>query len=261
MSTIPKSLPKILIVQTGTVGPLAEAHGDYPAWFRRSLEADAQTTPVLLAHEGERLDANALFSHGASGILVTGSPLSMTQPAPWMEDLAGELHRAGKRGVPVLGICFGHQLLAHGAGTPVVKNPRGREIGTVEVQLTEDGARDPLFAWTRTGGADPSWARDCEHGRIAVQATHVDAVSSLPEGAVLLASNESTPMQALRYSETVASTQFHPEIDPAALRALIASRTAPMASEGLDAAALARGVRETQSGLVLRAFVEQVRRA
>ena len=129
--------PRLLIVQTGTT----TLHGDYPAWFEKAL---GFAMPVVRAHQGEKLDPQR---HRPEGIIVTGSPLSVTERAPWMLRLGDDLLRIGARGVPVLGVCFGHQLLARAAGGDVVLNPRGREIGTVRVQLTPAGRRDPLFAW------------------------------------------------------------------------------------------------------------------
>src|SRR5438067_4761308 len=216
--------PRLLLVQTGTT-PL---HGDYPAWFEKAL---GFSMPVVRAHQGEKLDAER---HRPHGIIVTGSPLSVTEKAPWMLRLGDDLLRIGARGVPVLGVCFGHQLLARAAGGDVVENPRGREIGTVRVQLTEAGCKDELFAWV--SGAE-----------IEVQATHVDAVDPLPPGATVLASNENTAAQAYRLSETIAAVQFHPELWGAAMRDLIHSRREKLAAEVLDAAALAAQVREVQA--------------
>jgi len=156
--------------------------------------------------------------------------------------------RAGARGIPVLGVCFGHQLLARAAGGDVVENPRGREIGTVRVQLTEPGRKDVLFAWA--SGAE-----------IEVQATHVDAVDPLPPGATVLASNENTAGQAYRLSETIAAVQFHPELWGAAMRDLILSRRERLAAEGLDPGALAGQVREVEASAILRAFAGQAQRA
>jgi GMP synthase (glutamine-hydrolysing) len=244
--------PRLLIVQTGTVAePLRAEHGDYPSWFARSLDGLARTT-TLAAHQGQRLSAAAVDHAGTAGIIVTGSPLSATagERQTWMDDLGHTLHDLGARGVPVLGVCFGHQLLCRAAGGDVVKNPRGREIGTVEVQLTEAGLRDPLF----------SWARPEPRGRIEVQATHVDAVDPLPFGATVLASNENTPFQAVRFSETVASVQFHPELRPEALQALIASRAERMRAEGMDPEAIAAKVHKAAGREILAAFAEQCRR-
>ena len=228
--------PRLLIVQTGTTA----LHGDYPAWFERAL---GFAMPVVRAHQGEKLDAER---HRPEGIIVTGSPLSVTEKAPWMLRLGDDLLRIGARGVPVLGVCFGHQLLARAAGGGVVQNPRGREIGTVRVQLTEAGQRDPLFAW--------AGAREIE-----VQATHMDAVDPLPPGATLLASNENSAAQAFRLSETVAGVQFHPELWAEAMRDVIESRRDKLQAEGMDAKALAAQVREVRAGEVLRAFAEQAR--
>src|SRR5436853_3449445 len=166
----PLSTARLLIVQTGST----HLHGDYPRWFQRALGFEM---PVLRAHAGESLGP-ALDRVRPQGIIVTGSPLSVVEQTPWMERLGEDLLRAGERGTPVLGVCFGHQLLARAAGGAVVQNPRGREIGTVRVQLTEAGRKDVLFA---------SWA---DRPEIEVQATHLDAVDPLPPGARVLASNE-----------------------------------------------------------------------
>jgi GMP synthase (glutamine-hydrolysing) len=248
MSTEPR-VPRILIVQTGTAGDLVAEHGDYPDWFRGALGGSEEELPVLrVAPEvgGERFNREALFRTKARGILVTGSPASVTDKAPWMDDLAGELLRAGEMGTPVLGICFGHQLLGRAAGGEVQLNPRGREIGTVSVQLTPAGRKDPLFSWA-------------EGSQIEVQATHLDAVVPLPPRAVLLGSNENCASQAMRFSETVAGVQFHPELAPQALRALIRSRATKMRAEGLNPEQAEAAVHETGSAQILRAFADQVR--
>jgi len=231
----------ILIVQTGTAAPeLVRDHGDYPAWFQQSL---GEKYTVIRAHEGEKMPSGT-----PQGIIVTGSPLSVTEKAPWMLELGDALLRAGERGAQVLGVCFGQQLLAKAAGGDVILNPRGREIGTVSVQLTEAGRRDPLFSWA-------------QGGEIEVQATHVDAVDPLPPDATLLASNENCAAQAYRLSPTVAGVQFHPEVPPAALRDLILSRADKIRSEGRDPKQLADQVRDTQSHRLLEAFVRLASRA
>src|SRR5512141_322188 len=188
------STPRLLVVQTGTT----HLHGDYPRWFERAL---GTALPVLRAHEGEKL-ATAMDRVRPRGIIVTGSPLSVMEEAPWMLQLGADLLDVGARGTPVLGVCFGHQLLGRAAGGGVVLNPRGREIGTVQVRLTGAGRSDPLFA---------SWA---DSNLVEVQATQLDAVDPLPPSATLLAANENCAAQAFRLSETVAGVQFHPELWP-----------------------------------------------
>ena len=238
------SIPRLVVVQTGSAArKIARAHGDYPQWFNRALGAEL---PVVRVHGGERFELPV----GTRGVLVSGSPLSLTSPEPWMEEVAEELLRIGERGTPVLGVCFGHQMLGRAAGSKVVRNPKGREIGTVRVQLTPAGRRDPLFR---------RWAP--EDGAIEVQATHVDSVDPVPGGAELLASNEKCATQALRFSDAVASVQFHPELDAETMRALIDSRADALRAEGLDPERLRRKVRETAGAELLRAFAEEARRA
>jgi GMP synthase (glutamine-hydrolysing) len=229
-------MPRLLIVQTGTT----HLHGDYPRWFTDAL---GFAMPVCRSHEGEPL-TKAIDEHRPQGIIVTGSPLSVTDQSPWMLQLGADLLRVGARGTPVLGVCFGHQLLGRAAGGDVILNPRGREIGTVRITLSEAGRRDPLFAWA-------------ERDEIEAQATHLDAVDPLPPGAMLLASNENCAAQAFRLSETVAGVQFHPEMSVATMRDLILSRRDKLAAEGRDADAVARAVREVRAGEILRAFAAQ----
>ena len=233
-------MPRLLIVQTGTT----QLRGDYPRWF---MEALGFAMPICAAHQGERIGP-ALAKHRPQGIIVTGSPLSVTEQAPWMLQLGADLLRAGEAGTPVLGVCFGHQLLARAAGGAVIVNPRGREIGTVQVTLTEAGRRDPLFSWVLSDEID-------------VQATHLDAVDPLPAGATVLASNENCAAQAFRVSEMVAGVQFHPEMSAALMRELILSRRAQLSREGRDAEALAAAVREVRAGEILRAFAAQAARS
>ncbi|HEX8908159.1 MAG TPA: glutamine amidotransferase [Anaeromyxobacteraceae bacterium] len=197
---------RVLVVQAGSAEPaMRERFGDFPDWFARHL---APRVELAVARPYERpLPAPARFH----GVLVTGSLASATEPAPWMEETGAWLVEAA-RTRPVLGVCFGHQLLARALGGRVARNPRGREAGTVEVELTADGERDPLFAGLPT--------------RLLVQETHEDEVVELPPGATLLAGNARTPVQAFAVGDTVRSVQFHPELDAARSRLLAELRRA-----------------------------------
>lgn len=111
-----------------------------------------------------------------------------------------------ERGVPVLAICFGHQLLGECLGARVEENPKGPEWGSISVAITED----PLFE-----GLPPT---------LTVQASHRDILNGLPQGARLLASNENTEVQAYGWGDSLRAIQFHPEAPAEVIGALLSAR-------------------------------------
>jgi GMP synthase (glutamine-hydrolysing) len=140
---------------------------------------------------------------------------------------------------PLLGICFGHQLIAQALGGEVQRNPRGREIGTVRVERTQD---DPIFAGLpRT---------------FDVHGTHVDAVVRLPSGAAVLARTALDEVASFRVGDTTRAVQFHPEFDADVMRSYLRARAHLVASEGGDPTALLANVHGGTRGRdVLRNFV------
>ncbi len=213
----------MLVVRTGSAPPEVVArHGDFVAWFAEGLAPAGVEVAAADAVPGGGLPDPA----AADGVVVTGSLASVTAPEPWMDALGAWLLRAADR-IPVLGVCFGHQLLAHALGGAVERNPRGPESGTVEVGLTPAGRRDPLFA----GAPEP----------LLVQQSHEDHVPAPPPGAVLLAGNAHTPVQAFAHGPRLRAVQFHPEFDAARSRAICEAERALLdaARPGLAAAAAA----------------------
>ncbi len=218
---------RVLVVRTGAAAPAVRARlGDFGEWFADALASGAD---VELADA----EAGGLPAPDAAGggVLVTGSPKSVTRPEPWMEELGRWLLDAA-RTTPVLGVCFGHQLVARALGAAVERNPRGPEAGTAEIALTEAGRRDPLFAGLPA--------------RLAVQQLHEDHVPAPPAGAVVLASNAHSPVQAFAHGPGIRCVQFHPELDAERTRALADADRAWLdaARPGLAGAALA-SIRET----------------
>lgn len=187
-------MKRVLLLKPGVTSSKAVL-GDYEQWFGEATAALATMHPVEL-HAGERAPPLS----GFDAVIMTGSPLSVTQPAPWVVEAADVLVNAR---VPVLGVCFGHQLLAWRLGAEVRRNPLGLELGTVTVSLTEQGRADPLFDGLP---ASPE-----------VQATHFDEAASLPAGATLLATNPACAVQAFRHGARW-GVQFHPEMNAASIR-------------------------------------------
>ena len=171
----------------------------------------------------------------------------MTGREPWSERTAAWLAEAVRTETPVLGICYGHQLLAHGLGGQVARNPRGREIGTVEVRLGGAAGADPLLQ-----GFPPS---------IRVHVTHVESVVELPPGARLLASSDGDPHHAFALGTAAWGVQFHPEFDAGVVRQYIEARREEIVAEGLDPDALHATACESPYGTaLLRRFSELLRR-
>jgi GMP synthase (glutamine-hydrolysing) len=171
----------------------------------------------------------------------------LTDREAWSERTAGWLVEVVQRGAPVLGICYGHQLLAHALGGRVGRSPRGREIGTVPLRLLPGAERDALL-----GALD---------GQSVVHVTHVESVLELPPGARRLAESDCDPNQAFAIAERAWGVQFHPEFDADVIRGYLDERAGELRSEGLDPEALARDVTEAPAGpLLLRRFADLLRR-
>jgi len=189
------SLP-LLILQPGQKLPsLAAVPGDFSDWILAGMGRDPAAVPVLHPEQGDVLPPPA----EVGAVVITGSGAMVTEQAPWMLASAAWLRELVALGRPVLGICFGHQLLADALGGEVADNPRGIEVGTVITRPTAAAAQDVLFA---------GWPADAP-----VQASHQQAVIRLPDGAVALAASEQDPHHAFRYGERTWGIQFHPEFD------------------------------------------------
>jgi GMP synthase (glutamine-hydrolysing) len=238
---------RILLYKTGETDPrLVPQIGDYEGWFARVLG------------DGHALEVHRAFDKphhrlsGYDGMVITGSPRSLVdgEVEPWMDDAAAFVRAAGDAGVPVLGVCFGHQLVAYAYGGRVRKNPNGWEVGTVRVDVTDEGAKDPLFAGLPR--------------KIAVIQSHRDEVGSVGESTRVLAAGAHTPHQAIAVGDHVRGVQFHPEMNGPVIQKIIAHRRMILADDaekrcraGYCVDSLIRGATDTpEAERVLRNFVD-----
>ncbi|MEM9438391.1 MAG: type 1 glutamine amidotransferase [Pseudomonadota bacterium] len=138
--------------------------------------------PVFVVKDGEFPD-NLVELDGA---IITGSPASVNESAPWMarlEDLVRAFIAAGK---PLFGACFGHQIMARALGGDVGDNPQGWVKGAVVAQYAD--------------------------GELPGYASHTEQVLHLPQGAETIAWTDGCPIAGFRVGTLVETTQYHPEM-------------------------------------------------
>ena len=220
--------PYLLILKTGdTFADMARELGDFEDWIRRGLQDPPREVRVLDARS-----ASALPSlDELAGVLITGSHHMVSHRAPWSEALAQWLAQAVRADVPVLGICYGHQLLAHAMGGEVDDHPQGLEVGTVPICLDEQAQDDPLL-----GGLPVTFLG---------QMVHQQSVRRLPPGAVRLAHSAHEPHAAFRVGRRAWGVQFHPEFSPTAMCGYIAHLDDALRRQGADPQAMRDSVKAT----------------
>ncbi len=144
---------------------------EHPGIWRDFLREDGADVTTVELDAGDAIPS----LDGADALLVFGGPMNVDEHDrfPWLAPETAAIRDAALGGVPILGVCLGAQLLARALGAPVTRNPLP-EVGLLDVDLSEAGAADPLFA---------GWPR-----RAAVVQWHSDSFA-LPERATLLATS------------------------------------------------------------------------
>lgn len=226
----------LIIFKTGSTFPdYASAAGDYDHWIRSGMGEIGLPVETINPRKQTALPAPSEIS----GVVITGSHAMVTDRATWSEALAAWLREAVAQQLPVLGICYGHQLLAHAMEGQVDYHPEGMEIGTVTVRRTEQARQDPLF------GDLPD--------EFPAQEVHSQSVRRLPPGAVLLAGNGFDPHQAFRIGPSAWGVQFHPEFSPDAMAAYVTRLADDLQAKGRDAKELLSQIGATDSAASLLA--------
>ncbi len=198
---------RVTILETGRPpGPLAQTWPGYPDMFESLLTRAAdglsfENAPVV---DGAPLPDPA----AAEAILITGSPAGVYDPEPWMEPLRGYVQAAAAQKKPMIGVCFGHQIIADALGGEVRKSEKGWGVGRHEYEIVE---RRP-------------WMVDAGEA-FALTVSHQDQVITPPSGATTLARCAHTDHAMLVYQDApIMSVQGHPEFSDSYAIALYNAR-------------------------------------
>lgn len=207
---------ELLIIQAGTPpAEIQESVGDLPQWFAAALGMGVQDFDIVRVFENEPLP-----EHGAhSVVVITGSWSMVTDLHPWSETTAKWIQQADALKIPMFGVCYGHQLMAHAFGGEVGYLESGREMGCLEIERTNNEEDSLLVGLPSTFKA---------------HLTHMQTVIKIPNYATVLARSKQDLHQIVRYSETSFSTQFHPEFTPQIATACIHTREEVLRKEGMD---------------------------
>lgn len=179
--------------------------GSYPDMFKQLLNNCDQQISFKYFHI---LDNDIPQSaNECDAWLITGSKFGVYESHDWIEPVSALIQQAYAQDVPMVGICFGHQLIAQALGGKVIKSPKGWSLGVAQYRMDNY----------------PQWMQD-QPANFAIQAYHQDQVVELPEETQVIASSDFCPYAALNFNDKAISFQGHPEFGAPYTKALLSNR-------------------------------------
>lgn len=189
---------KLTIIETGLAPEtLRSDWPNYPDMFAKLLapHAPEMTFETVSVVTGDEFPDPATLD----AALITGSVYGVYDEAPWMTPLMDFIRWTGAERIPQIGICFGHQAIAHAFGARVTKSDKGWGIGRHVYDIH----------------APQNWMGDTPPETFSLGVSHQDQVLSLPPGAELIASSDFCSHAAIAYpGQNAISFQGHPEFSP-----------------------------------------------
>ncbi|RXJ88147.1 glutamine amidotransferase [Arcobacter sp. CECT 8985] len=234
-------MKKLFIIKTGITFDDTKMHyGDFDKWVIDKLDNDSLQTVVIDMHQ----QFNLPFINECAGVIITGSHSMVTDEEPWSVAIEKWIPLLIKNEIPILAICYGHQLLAKSLDGISSYHENGMEIGTVEISLTDEAKDDELF-------------KDLPNN-FNVHTIHSQTVKKLPSNAVRLAFNNHDKNHSFRVGKKAWSVQFHPEYDNNIMRSYIneVSKTKKLSTKKLI-----NNIKQTsESNFILKKFAQIVQK-
>lgn len=232
-------MSKVTVFDMGnTSGPMVEKFGTSADRILKCADVDKEDADIYELFE------NPVFPEykDVKCVIISGSMAMVTDKPDWAMQTSEWLKGAAKLHIPILGICFGHQLVAYTFGGEVGWHPDGTQAMTNTIQLNEEGQKDMIV------GVMPE--------TFLANEGHSQSVIKLPPGAVRLASSEFETNEAYRLGDNIWGIQFHPEMPYEYLQAILNSWKENMEKDGLDFQKLYDAVKPTHCCGILQKFVE-----
>ena len=155
----------------------------------RSARPDWRTTPFWVCKDEFPSDINAF-----DGVMITGSPASVNDGAPWMAQLEVLVQEIIAARIPLFAACFGHQMVAKALGRSIIRNPNGWAHGRISFE------RETRAPWS---GEAPA---------VSLYGSHIEQVDRAPDGTTVLFSTPACPVTGFALGDTVFTIQHHPEM-------------------------------------------------
>ena len=201
------------ILKADSVMPDLQAdHGDYSDMFEHLLTGVGEDVRVSVYDVEQGNYPNSIDD--CSGYLITGSKRSVYEDEPWIVTLGQFVRTLHQRKKKLVGICFGHQLVAQELGGKTEKSARGWGVGRHDTELLIDLGTDGP-AGTHFG----------------LLSSHQDQVSKLPEGGRILAVSDFCPIAGMLVEDHILTFQGHPEFGVGYARDLLDIRRTAVGEE------------------------------
>ena len=194
---------KIGVLEAGLLRELmADRFVPYPMKFERLLglsrrEFAFETVSVVRGEIPTSI-------HDCDGWLITGSPHGVYDPLDWLAPLEDFIRDLAQAQVPLIGVCFGHQIIAQALGGKVVKSSKGWGVGLHQYRI------DQKQDWM-----------DAVPQQVGIYAFHQDQVVECPPSAQVFSSSDFCPFAGVSYGDSIISVQAHPEFNETYVTALL----------------------------------------